>query len=496
MFYLKHMSTGEPEIIEIGDLGNSSKPSSNFGPGIELLMNDKVKESKKSSSDGDDIGIEDITDLEKELNDLTDDTININIDPIDTNIVTNDLDTNEGLKVSFDRPEQNSEPIHLGKASSENVNENKTWDGYGQFKDIPLNPEAEVSTTPKLSKEEMLREKFKYLRKLELLEKKGVELTKKYSMESSLTEMMGEYEMIMSEKEKENSIKFQGNMLSAFINGIEFLNGRFDPFDINLDGWGEQFNENVNDYDEIFGELHEKYKSKAKMAPELKLVFQLAASGMMVHMTNTMFKSSMPNMDDVMRQNPDLMQQFQSAAVNSMGKTNPGFSGFMNNMMNPEPENESKNVRVGPPPAPLATNIKAPNAVEPPRRPGFIDGNPFGNKNQNDGISMEETFENVNKGNKSLRSSRPEMKGPSNIDDILSGLKPKTSEEEVVNKSVNEFPNVRQSMFDQSSDKEPVEDNGSTISISELKELQSEGTMPKRSKRRQKSDKNTISLDI
>ena len=168
----------------------------------------------------------------------------------------------------------------------------------------------------------------------------------------------------------------------------------------------------------------------------------------------------------------------------------------MNNMMNPEPENESKNVRVGPPPAPLATNIKAPNAVEPPRRPGFIDGNPFGNKNQNDGISMEETFENVNKGNKSLRSSRPEMKGPSNIDDILSGLKPKTSEEEVVNKSVNEFPNVRQSMFDQSSDKEPVEDNGSTISISELKELQSEGTMPKRSKRRQKSDKNTISLDI
>jgi hypothetical protein len=86
-----------------------------------------------------------------------------------------------------------------------------------------------------MSKEEMLREKFKILRKLEALEKKGVELTKKYSMESPLTEMQGEYETIMDEKSRQNSVKFQGNMLMAAINGIEFLNGRFDPFDIKLD---------------------------------------------------------------------------------------------------------------------------------------------------------------------------------------------------------------------------------------------------------------------
>jgi hypothetical protein len=38
--------------------------------------------------------------------------------------------------------------------------------------------------------------------------------------------------------------------------------------------------------------------------------------------------------------------------------------------------------------------------------------------------------------------------------------------------------------------------DSSTISISDLKELQADGNMPKRSKRRQKSDKNTVSLDI
>ena len=111
----------------------------------------------------------------------------------------------------------------------------------------------------------------------------------------------------------------------ACINGIEFLNGKFDPFDIKLDGWGEQVNENINDYDEIFSELYEKYKSKAKMAPELKLLFQLGGSAMIVHMTNSLFKTSMPGMDDILRDNPDLMKSFQSAAVNSMSQSNPGF---------------------------------------------------------------------------------------------------------------------------------------------------------------------------
>ena len=42
-----------------------------------------------------------------------------------------------------------------------------------------------------------------------------------------------------------------------------------------------------------------------------------------------MFKSAIPGMDDIMRQNPDLMQQFTKAAVNSMENTSPGLGGFM-----------------------------------------------------------------------------------------------------------------------------------------------------------------------
>merc|ERR1711998_452568 len=196
---------------------------------------------------------------------------------------------------------------------------------------------------------------------------KGVKLSKKYTMESSLLEMKGEYEMIISQREKSASIKFQSKMLMACITGLEFLNNRFDPFDVKLDGWGEQVNDNIDDYDEIFGELHEKYKSKAKMAPELKLLFQLGGSAIMVHMTNTMFKSSMPGMDEIMKQNPELMQQFSQAAVNSMSNTNPGFSNFMNNFVPGHSNNEPPPPpNMGPPPPSLNTQAQKSQRYAPP----------------------------------------------------------------------------------------------------------------------------------
>ena len=155
------------------------------------------------------------------------------------------------------------------------------------------------------------------------MEKKGIQLTKKYTMDSPLAEMQGEFETIKADAEKKSSVKFQRQMMLAAVSGLEFLNGRFDPFDLKLDGWSEAVQENIDEYDDVFGELHEKYGGKAKMAPELKLLFMLGGSAAMLHMTNTMFKSAMPGMDDIMRQNPELMQQFQNAAMNTMGQQNP-----------------------------------------------------------------------------------------------------------------------------------------------------------------------------
>lgn len=464
----------EPEIIEITNFNDSpvinlnNKPSVNFGGGLELLMNDKRKSDKSSSSQNPDIDLGDLDDLENELNGLSNITSSHSISQSKSSMFNDALNgSTSGIRLNVSDKDDDDEPID-NKFSSVKVD--KTWDGFNKFNSIPA--DKELAPQPKMTSEELLREKFTILRKLEALEKKGVKLTKKYGMDSSLAEMQGEYEMIIADKERSNSCKFQGRMLMAAVTGLEFLNNKFDPFDVKLDGWAEQLNENMEDYDDIFSELHEKYKSKAKMAPELKLLFQLGGSAIMVHMTNTMFKSSLPGMDDIMRQNPELMKQFTQAAVNSMGETNPGFSGFMNNVMGSNGQQQQQqqrsmpqaNVAPGPPPAPMFTQTV--RSQRPTNRPDMNVAR------GGDGISIQEQFASVGQeapeqSRPSNKPTRPEMKGPGDINDLLSGLKKKT---------INA-------------------DTSSTISAQDMKEMM-DAKAPMKTKRRQKSDKNTISLDM
>lgn len=191
------------------------------------------------------------------------------------------------------------------------------------------------------NKESEKKEKMEILYQFERLEKKGCKIPRKFSMESSLDEMKAEFERLKKDKEVDNSINFQRKMLVAAVTGIEFLNNKFDPFDVKLDGWSENINDNIDEYDDIFEDLHEKYKSKSKMAPELRLLMGLAGSGFMFHLTNTMFKSNLPGFDQVMKQNPDLMKQFASATANTMADTDKtGMAGMFSNMFSNDSNKE------------------------------------------------------------------------------------------------------------------------------------------------------------
>jgi hypothetical protein len=482
------------------DIGKDNLSSSTFG--IDLLMNnDKKRSSSKHSAD---IDFEDLNDLEKELNDLTfndlDDGINIK-QTFDSDLFSENINEK---KISFDDKtgyNDNEPNVHssIGQSTAQTAEDLPTWDGFQKFNNIPINLEKPISSQPQMTKEELLREKFKILRKLETLDGKGIQLSKKYNMDSPLAEMQGEYETIVDEKNKTNSIKFQGNMMMAIINGLEFLNGKYDPFDIKLDGFSDQITENINDYDDIFGELYEKYKSRASMSPELKLLFQLGGAGIMVHMTNTMFKTTAPNVDDIFKQNPDLMKSFQQAAMNSMSNSNPGFSGFMSGLMN----NQNSSDMNGPP-SPLKTQSNKPIPDNYSTRGGNNSFGQFNQSNQSfsnsnfkdDGIHFQEkpfkpqtpnfNFqpEPINQKPPSLEQSRrirAEMKGPSDISDVLSKLKTKTININETNNNLREYT-----------------DNHSTVSENDLREINGNIKLPLKKNRKQKSDKNisSISLDI
>jgi hypothetical protein len=101
------------------------------------------------------------------------------------------------------------------------------------------------------------------------------------------------------------------------VTGLEFLNDKFDPFDLELNGWSQNTMENIDDYDGVFEELYNKYKTKVQVAPEVKLIMMVGGSAMMFHLTNSMFKAAVPNVTQVMKQNPGLMQNMMDAVQRS-----------------------------------------------------------------------------------------------------------------------------------------------------------------------------------
>jgi hypothetical protein len=268
--------------------------------------------------------------------------------------------------ISFDIPTGNSASlpeISINKDSSD---------------DIPLfgneqtatGPSINLATASRTNPEEERKKKVDLINKLNRLESKGYTLTKHFSMDNSLEEIQLEYDRLVDAKNLEGSIRFQRQCLMGVVTGFEMLNGKFNPFDWQLEGWSESVHENIEDYDEVFEELFDKYKGRGNMPPEVKLLMSLVGSGFMFHMSNSFFRQKMANIDpgDIFRNNPGLAKQFAAAAAQQAG---PGFGNFMGAAMGvpqgPPMNSQSMPMNSGPGPFYQASN--APIAPPIPQMP-------------------------------------------------------------------------------------------------------------------------------
>jgi hypothetical protein len=288
----------------------------------------------------------------------TDPTLNV------VNDITGGMSSNENTP-TINKEEHN----FFGDNDNKNINIDEPINSHPPPQEDPLlnttkgSESGEFKSIHQMNAQEIKNEKIDLIYKFKKLENQGIRTTMNYNMNSQLEDMRNEYIKLKKQREVDNSIKFQRKVMMALITGVEYLNGRFDPFDIKLDGWSESINENITDYDEVFEELAEKYGGKSEMAPELKLLMMIGGSAFMFHLTNTMFKSSIPGMDDIMRQNPDLMKQFAQAAVGSIGKQVPPHE--QNNMGSMHQQ------RPGPPP--MRHDIPQPSSRSDMTGPGGID---------------------------------------------------------------------------------------------------------------------------
>ena len=449
-----------PQQLEPIDIGGDDQGNDD---------NSNVIDLDKQSSEGDTITFNDPTsDLINQLN-IDDRTSRLSQDAIDAIIDKNDsrekpnlVDTNDlPQENGSDNPEidrgvfapdissQNQEP-----SREENMYNDNTQDNYQREPSVDTRREYTPHSNhfgnnyndyyrhgpPRKTAEQLQKEKKdkeEVLWQLEKYRRLGVQGVKKFNMSSELEDMQAEYSKIKKQRELENSVKFQRKCLVAFATGTELLNSKLDMLDFKLDGWSEQVNENIEEYNEVFEELHEKYKEKAKIAPELKLLFMMGGSAFMYHVTNSMFKNSVPGMEDIMRQNPDLMKQFANAAINQMDGEKQSAAKFFNNFSpgqqpqyeppsmggsRPMPDRPAPrpNMQRGPPVEAFSRNI--PQQSRP--APVYTEGPPPVRRSS----EVNGTVADVVSDSSAFNNGTRKIAAPVGVDDILNELKSNTDE--------------------------------------------------------------------
>ena len=146
--------------------------------------------------------------------------------------------------------------------------------------------------------------------------------SKKFTMNSSLREILDEVEALEEERMLDLSIRTQQKLLMGLSTVTEIGSKFWNVLDFQLDGFSENMYENIGDYDEVFEELHEKYKDQISIAPEIRLLFMFLGSAIMFHFSKTIFasaKSTVPNFENIMSKHPELRKAYQEAAMREMG---------------------------------------------------------------------------------------------------------------------------------------------------------------------------------
>jgi|TARA_B110000902_G_scaffold264460_1_gene346023 hypothetical protein len=294
----KYNMSGSVPKIQI-ETENSSRPIVQIRNPINVKGIDVIRDSDDSASDASGSTVEPVPDVRQKKASLKSMKSKSKFDAEDYQSFVN----NSKKKAGSDKDSDSGSESDSGSDNSDD-----SGSGYSDYSDSSEGSEGKQKKDPKQEKQQILL-------KLLALEKKGVELTKKYSMSSKLSDLRFELEIHQSNTETEMSVKFQQKMLMAAVTGLEFANKKFDPIGAKLEGWSESVMDNMDDYESVFERLHEKYKTRAELPPELQLMVTLAGSAIMFHVTKSLFSGALSGGGNGL-QNSEIMKNIASAMSN------------------------------------------------------------------------------------------------------------------------------------------------------------------------------------
>ena len=167
-----------------------------------------------------------------------------------------------------------------------------------------------------LTNDEIERRKRDGLANLRKLTIKGFESDRKFTMAHTLEEIEEEVKRLDDVKDLDRGLKWYRKITMFGANLMEWVEKRYNFFGLKLDGWAESLYESIDEFDDIFEELHDKYKGVVKIPPEIKLMGMFFGSAYMFH------ASQVNNQEEfqkkIFSRNPTLKEMYQKELADVM----------------------------------------------------------------------------------------------------------------------------------------------------------------------------------
>lgn len=186
--------------------------------------------------------------------------------------------------------DENQTPIEMNFGMENNAAPTVEVDGdnfgqeFGNYTEDDEDFDAPIPDEQSEPEEDPTDEHVQQLRAMYLSEVRryqsipGIKIDRIPDMSWSVKELRSLAQQLKVQVEMKNSLKFSKMALMTCVSGLEFLNNRYDPLSLPLDGWANQVWSEIDTYDEVLQELYIKYRSTIHVSPELKLVMMLMGS--------------------------------------------------------------------------------------------------------------------------------------------------------------------------------------------------------------------------
>ena len=181
------------------------------------------------------------------------------------------------------------------------------------------NADGNAKEEPSMGYNSIEAEKRDILIQLLRLKDKGYTV-RPLTMQHSVQELRTELSRIQYGIECKNFSDLGMQVICTTVNLLEAGNEWFDPFGLELEGWGESVYDGRNRFEDPMEELYKMYRHRASMHPLVKIMLTVGGMGAMVHYKKQWAKRTFggPVQPQPQQQPPQQAQQQQPAGQASM----------------------------------------------------------------------------------------------------------------------------------------------------------------------------------